>query len=148
MEDPTQTLWLIPAILAAFVIFFVCMWSLSVFIISLVGGWWRLAGHYRATMPFTGQRWSWQMGWLGWSRYRAVLTVGADTSGLYLEVMRIFRIGHPALWIPWTDITAEEGQWWLFPVMVFRFAQAPGVTLKLLRDTGEKALAARDGIIL
>jgi len=143
MSDPTPFLWLIPLIVVVFVVFFVVMWSLVVSLIAAIGGWGRLARAYRAAQPFTGQKWSWQTGWFGWARYRGVLTLGADSTGLSLEVMRLFRIAHPPLFIPWGDITTEERAGFLFPVTVLRFAQVPGVALSLLRGTAEQLLAAR-----
>lgn len=143
MADPIPTLWLIPLILVLFVVFFVAVWALAVFLISAAAGWSRLARYYRATTPFTGQRWSGQMAWMGLARYRSILTVGADGTGLYLEVMRIFRIGHPSLLIPWSDITTEERQVLFFPVVAFQFMQVPGVTLSLTRSTAEQVLTVR-----
>jgi hypothetical protein len=126
-----------------FSVSFVLIWSLVSVIISLVGGWWRLAEHYRAAAPFGGQRWSWQTGWMGWSRYRGVLTVGADTTGLSLEVMPLFRLMHPPLFIPWGDIAAEERTVFIFPVVTLQLAQAPEVKVSLLRGTWDKVQAAR-----
>jgi hypothetical protein len=143
MTDASQTLYLIPLIIVLFVVSFIVLWTLVVLLISVISGWRRLAGYYRATMPFTGQKWAWQMGWFGWARYRGVLTVGADTTGLYLELMPLFRIGHPALFIPWSDMTTEERTGFLFPVIDFQFSQVPGVTLSLMRGTAERVLAAR-----
>jgi hypothetical protein len=145
MQDITQFWWFIPLLLVLFVVSFAALWSLVLLLISAIGGWSRLAGSYRATEPFTGQRWSWQSGGLGWSRYRGVLTIGADPTGLYLDVMVLFRIAHPALLIPWSDITAEERTMFLLPVMALQFTQVPGVTLALYRGTWEKVLAARGG---
>jgi hypothetical protein len=143
MEDPTSILWLIPLILVLFVASFAVIWTLVVALIAVLGGWWRLAGSYRATQPFVGPKWSWQTGWFGWARYRGVLTVGADSTGLSLEVMPLFRIAHPALFIPWSDITTAERQSLFFPVVAFQFVQVPGVTLSLMQRTAEQLLAAR-----
>lgn len=71
-------------------------------------------------MPFAGQRWTAQSGWVGWARYTGVLTVGGDSVGLLLEVMPFFRIMHPSLFIPWIDITAEERTEFIFPVVTLR----------------------------
>jgi hypothetical protein len=99
MRKP-QALWLIPFIVLLSAVSLVALWSLVLAIISLTGGWWQLAGSYRAPTAFAGQRWTWQSGWFGWARYSGVLTVGADSAGLSLEIMSLFRIMHPALFIP------------------------------------------------
>ena len=39
------------------------------------------------------------------TNYNNVLTIGADRTGLYLSTVFFFRIGHPPLFIPWTEIS-------------------------------------------
>lgn len=70
--------------------------------------------------------------------------MGADTSGLYLDVMPLFRIGHPALFIPWSDITIEDRPAFFFPVVALQFLQVPGVTLSLPKKLWEQVEAARN----
>ena len=57
--------------------------------------------------------------------------------------MPLFRIMHPALFIPWGDITAEERTVFVFPVVALHFAQVPGIRLSLLKGTWEKVETAR-----
>ncbi len=39
------------------------------------------------------------------ANYNNCLTIGVDTAGLYLSPLFFFRIGHPPLFIPWTEIS-------------------------------------------
>ena len=39
------------------------------------------------------------------ANYNNCLTIGADPGGLYLSLLVFFRIGHPPLFIPWTEIS-------------------------------------------
>jgi len=39
------------------------------------------------------------------ANYKSCLTIGADSAGLYLSPLFFFRIGHPPLCIPWTEIS-------------------------------------------
>ena len=48
------------------------------------------------------------MRWL--THYNNVLTVGADSEGLFLVPFFLFRVGHPPLFVPWAEITAEGWQ--------------------------------------
>src|SRR5260370_20051122 len=41
------------------------------------------------------------------SRYNGCLTVGADSSGLFLVPLFIFRLGHPPLFVPWSEILSQ-----------------------------------------
>ncbi len=132
-------------ILAGFTVFFVSLWIFVLFIISLLGGWARLATCYRAPGAFEGPQWHFQSGHLGLTRYKGILTFGADREGLYLAVFPLFRINHPPLWIPWSEITMVESSRFLFMRTTLTFAQVPGITLYLPRRISERLTAARDG---
>jgi len=42
------------------------------------------------------------------THYKNCLTVGASSAGLYLSILWPFRISHPDLFIPWTEITISR----------------------------------------
>lgn len=46
--------------------------------------------------------------------YNNVLTLASDPEGLYLGVMILFRMGHPNLFVTWSEIEFEEPKQWLF----------------------------------
>lgn len=127
-----------------FPFFFVGMWVFVCFLLSLFGGWSRLAEAYRARAEFRGKKRYLQSGRLGLTNYNSVLTVGANEEGLYLAVMPLFRVGHPSLFIPWYDITTTEHQGWMFAYLDFTFTKAPSVKLRLLRKVGEKLIMMKD----
>lgn len=123
---------------------FIGMWCFVCWLLAQVGGWSRLAQVYPAQAPFTGRRWTTQFGRLGFTRYRGVLTVGANREGLFLDVMPLFRVGHSPLFIPWHDIaTSEDTEWMMLSYVVFTFAQAPGVKLRLLHCLADEVVAER-----
>ncbi len=101
MQDPTTDLALLPLVAVAFAIVFPIFWALIIGLISLLSGWQRLAQRYRATLPPTGRRWTWQRGLVGWAGYNGVLILTANDQGLFMEVMWPFGFGHPRLFIPW-----------------------------------------------
>lgn len=41
----------------------------------------------------------------GLGNYNNVLTVGADSSGLFIVPLFLFRAWHPPLFVPWAEIT-------------------------------------------
>ncbi len=48
------------------------------------------------------------------ANYNNCLTIGADPSGLYLTLLFLFRIGHPPLFIPWSEISFRNRRTILF----------------------------------
>src|SRR5215831_5157787 len=102
-------------------------WCFVVYLISMMSGWRKLSRRFRAEQPFMGQRWSWQSAGMRRSaRYNNCLTMGSNSMGLSLDVMRLFRPGHPALFIPWTEITVRQQPW------------APGEMVEIKLGTAEQ----------
>ncbi|MDZ4405430.1 hypothetical protein [Prosthecobacter sp.] len=108
--------WLIFAIVGGFLVVFPLFWCLVVWILSRVSGWHRLAArHASASRPVTGARHDGVTGMVGGVSHRGTLTLHFDTEGFFLEVMPLFRIGHPRLFIPWSEITGRRPfavLWW------------------------------------
>lgn len=95
---------LIPFIIIGFCIVFVGIWSFVCVLISLTGGWWRLAKYYRIDHEPVGK---WRNGFfamLGIASYRGTLNLKICAEGLYLKVNPLFKIAHPPLLIPWHDL--------------------------------------------
>jgi hypothetical protein len=63
---------------------------------------------------------------------------------LRLSVLFPFRIGHPPIFIPWTDITAVRETWYFFPVVLLTLAKVPGVPIRLNEATAQ-AIARQAG---
>jgi hypothetical protein len=83
-------------------------WVLVGGLLSVLGGWSRLATKYRSTAARPpGCHWL-QSGRFGWVSYSNALTVGNTGAGLYLAVFFLLRLFHPPLLIPWTAITARR----------------------------------------
>ena len=73
--DPAPA-WLPFAIIAAFLVVFPLMWCLVTGLLSVMGGWQRLAQTFAAgNRPVTGQARHGLNGMVGWVSYRFVLTV-------------------------------------------------------------------------
>jgi hypothetical protein len=75
--------------------------------------------------------------------YRHVLNVGSDRIGVYLGVLFLFRVGHPPLFIPWTDIIVEQPKtWFFFRVQTMRLGPNE-IPLKLRRSVVEFLLEGK-----
>jgi|SRR5690349_10184328 len=129
MSDETVGTWLPLMFLALFPLLFVGIWSGVVLLLSWIGGWRALAGSYRADQPFTGEQFRARVGWMRGSRYRGVLTLGADSMGLSLSVFPLFRMGHPPLFIPWSDISFSKDRYGFFEGVRLRFSKVPSASL-------------------
>jgi hypothetical protein len=104
---------LIIVILCSFPILFITVWSVTTWLIAWLAGWLRLAGVYRIqTSPLNGKNYGGVYGMVGISNYRGVLNVQITPEGLHLSVAKIFRPGHPPLFIPWKSL--QNGQEWPF----------------------------------
>ncbi len=113
------------------------------FLISRVSGWSALANFYRSSGEFLGQVWRFQSGQFRWHMgYNNCLTIGANASGLYLSTFFILRIGHPSLFIPWSDVSATLQKSFWGRYLEFRFSQAPNIPLRISLPLGEKVLKA------
>lgn len=118
----------------------VVSWVLVSLLLSLVSGWWRLAWHYRHTGPIAGQhRWYFPIVTLvGWVPYMRWLAVAVGRDGLTLIPNILYRPGHPTLFVPWADVSAEAKANLAWGYHEFRFAKVPGVRIAV-----GKALALR-----
>ena len=110
--DPAVTpapIWLPFAILGGFLVLFPLIWCGVVFLISRIAGWQHLAERFPAgDRPIVGDRRAGVQGIVGAASYRGTLTITFCEDGFFVEVMRLFRIGHPSLFIPWSAVTARE----------------------------------------
>ena len=98
-----------------FPVFFVALWCGIIYLISQISGWALLARRFRSTSPFTGPTWRWQSCRMRWSsHYGNCLTVGSDPTGLFLDILFLFRIGHPPLLIPWAEVSVRRRSQILF----------------------------------
>lgn len=120
-------------------LFLVGIWCLVSVILAHVGGWQELATVYRAGSSFEGKRIGSQSASMrGGTGYRNVLTVGLNTSGVRLAVFFPFRLAHPPLFIPWSEITAESKRQWLRDWVELRFARVGGVPLVISQALAER----------
>jgi len=95
---------LVVIICTAFPFVFVGMWCGVALLLSRIGGWHRLAEEFAANGDPTGTRFSMQSAKVGWVTYSNCLTIYGSENGLYLAPWRLFRLGHPPLFIPWEAI--------------------------------------------
>ena len=123
---------------------FIATWIATGWFVSRLSGWSILAQYYRTTehSPPGAQRMKSGVMRKG-MRYNNALTIGAEPRGLYVAMPALFRIGHPRLLIPWSDISTQPRQGFFGPWIRFAFRSAPGVYLDLKETLGREMLSAR-----
>lgn len=105
MSEPWMVAW-IPFVAFPIVWVGVCL------LLGRLGGWGRMATHYRTSEPAPrGVEW-FTTGTVGGVRYRNALVVAASPRGLYLSVLPLFRPGHPPLLVPWSAVQPGPPSRW------------------------------------
>lgn len=105
MSNGTSSVLLVLFILVIFPIFFAALWIGITLLLSFIGGWGSVGKHYAATgRPAQGSVLKSVTGMFGIARYKYVLTVITTPDGLYIENRKIFRPGHPPLFVPFSAI--------------------------------------------
>ena len=134
--------WLIPVLaIAGFAVVFPAFWCGVVWIVGAMG-WRPLAARYPAAAPATAQTFRMVSGTIGVANYNSTLYVTVEPEGLHLAVMPLFRVGHPPILIPWSEITSVEqkdalwARWYTLRVGTPHVAtvRLPGRIVDAMRD--------------
>jgi hypothetical protein len=97
------------ASITIFSLFFVALWCVIGLVVGRISGWATLERRFASTLPFPGQTWRWRSARMRWgANYNNCLVIGGDPAGLYLSSLFFLRIGHPPLFIPWTEISVRS----------------------------------------
>ncbi|PQO25051.1 hypothetical protein C5Y96_26465 [Blastopirellula marina] len=84
---------------------FVTIGGSLMFAFAAIGGWRDLARRYPAEEKPEGEYYHFRSGSFSGIGYKNVLTVGVCDDGLYLAVFFLFRVAHPPLFLPWSEVT-------------------------------------------
>ena len=136
---PPPPFWVIVAIFAG-------VWLLVALILSRVGGWSRLAEYYRSEQPFFGSMYKFQSAQFPIANYNGCLNFGANDEGLYMVPMALFRMFHPPLFIPWSEVTAKRVKMWrFFNFVELRFQRAPSSPVRIQSALADKLAQGSNG---
>jgi hypothetical protein len=92
-------------------LFFVTQGVLGFYILALMSGWNRLSKRFRHRGNFDGETWPFRSARMRTLiRFGCALTMGADESGLYMAVFPLFRMCHPPLLIPWSEVSIVRSE--------------------------------------
>lgn len=101
--------WLFLLIPIAFLIVFPLIWCGVLKLLSVVSGWAALARQFPAgERPVSGEEHRWVTAMVGSVSYKRALTLHLAADGLFIETGKLFSIGHPRLFIPWSTMRKGE----------------------------------------
>ena len=118
------------------------LFILGPMLVSFISGWSLLKQYYRLRKPFEGRRYPFQWGKVGNLRY-SFMTFGANSEGLYCAVFFPSRIGHPPLFIPWSDISFRARKGFMGGYRELTLKQAPSVKLAIGESLYQSIKASR-----
>lgn len=109
METEADILGILRSLPIFIITVFIAHWCAVVWFISRYTGWARLAKAYPQAQPFRGKKH--HFGCLkmkGMGGYNNCVVYGADDQGIHLSMWPVFRIGHPAMLLPWQEMKAQR----------------------------------------
>ena len=129
-----------------FFVAFPLIWVGVVTLIARFGGWARLAREYPGRPQLGGRRFRFRSGRMRFQTgYGSCLTLGSDPMGLHLEILFLFRPGHPAIFVPWSDVSVREDPGRARRNAELRFQRAPEVPLVVGRRLARELADASSG---
>ncbi len=133
---PDQFLW-------QFIPLFIGMWVSISLLLSLIGGWRKLAEVYKADEKIEGYKWPSQSGSTRFGvSYNHCLIIKANNKGIQIGISLMFRLGHPTLFIPWKDVTVTKQKLFFWELASFRFTKIPNVPFRISTNLAEKIKSA------
>ena len=127
-----------------FIAYFCAIWLVVCIVVSFMSGWWSLSRRYRTERTLATT-----INWASGSfrhivGYQRVLRMTSNAEGLYLSVTKLFRLGHPPLFIPWSEIGVQPERGFLFlRWRTLLFDRTKRIPLTLRGKTADRILALR-----
>ena len=92
-----------------FYVVFPIIWIAICILLSRISGWHKLAQKYLRIDCVSGEKWRFRSAKLRYSvGYNGCVNFVANREGLGISIFFIFRVGHPPLFIQWTDIALSK----------------------------------------
>lgn len=125
------------------VVLYALFWCGLMVMIGRGTGWIALGQRYHIKSKFEGKCWRFQHAQFRWGmNYSGALTVGANAEGLYVSTWPIFRLGHPSLFIPWSETRIEmKHSRWLGNYMEIQFPNVPRTCIRFHEKLAKRIAA-------
>jgi hypothetical protein len=123
----------------------ICVVAANLIFFRFFGSWPKLVSSYGERSPFVGQKWHMQSITIDRARYNGIVTIGINSTGLYIAPFFLFRAGHPPILIPWSALELEEACLWAGTVYNLRTAARPQIQLQIMGDLLKRLEQAANG---
>ena len=143
MED--QLIFVI-AILFFSLLFTVGLWSGISFTVSRIFGWHKISEHYWGKLEHFNKRFVMQsLSTSLFGNYSAIVNFAVSDDYLGISVLFMYRMGHPPLKIPLTDINGIQKTTFLFPRVHLQLNKIPSQNVAIPLRLAEKIEQASGG---
>jgi hypothetical protein len=116
-------------------VLFTLLWLFISALLSFSGGWYFIAGNYPVKEDYKGDRLYFQTIIIGLVPYKNCVMIGANKSGLLLNIFPIFSFAHSPISIPWSDISLHNiATFPLFPDVELKLRKVPWASIKIYQS--------------
>lgn len=131
--------WALAAIAPMLLAFYLLLGS----IFGRISGWTQLGYTYAYYLPFTGTPLRFQSAEFRWlMSYGGCLRFTVTSDGLHLAGPMIFRLGHPPLLFPWSEIAVKPIKKLGVAYLELRFQKEPEYPLRIRPRLADRIRAA------
>lgn len=118
------------------------LWIFMSFMLSLIGGWRALSDNYLADGPFEGSNRAWQSISVYYFvfypvSYGNMVTMGASDKLVNLSVWFPFRLFHPPISIPYSEMRGVERRILFIKTIVIRAEKNPNVKIGISKKQAD-----------
>jgi hypothetical protein len=137
-----------PAIFGVFSLALLAIfWIATGLLVSWITGWRSLAERYKTNREFPARkRWMQSARMRAGVRFNHALTLGSDAEGIYMGMTLPMFPGQRRLFIPWSDVKAEEPQHLLWLMMRTLRLGPDGIPLRVREPLAQFLLQPRGGM--
>lgn len=114
-------------------------WLFAAAFVSRLSGWHELAKRFELQGEFPSERFRLQSARMkNWMNYNNCVTVGASPVGLSLGMFWLFKYSHPALFIPWNEISSVRTKILWLPMVQFQLGRENPVPFTVRESLAER----------
>lgn len=114
-------------------------WLFAAAFVSRLSGWHELAGRFELQGEFPSERFCWKSARMkNGMNYNNCLIIGASPTGFSIVMPWLFRIGHPALFIPWNEISYARTKILCWPMVQFQLGRKNPVPFTVRESLAEQ----------